>query len=98
MSESTILLAVEDGVATITLNRPEKFNAFAGDMRERLLDALDRVEARADVRVLAVTGAGRAFCSGGDVGFMSELAARGADYDELAPLVDAGRAIVSRRR
>ena len=96
MSESTILLDVADGVATITLNRPDRLNAFAGDMRERLVAALDAVAVRADVRVLVITGAGKAFCSGGDVGFMHELIERGADYDELAPLVDAGRDIVTR--
>jgi len=94
MPESTILLDVAGGVATITLNRPETLNAFAGDMRDRMLGALDAVAASADVRVLAITGAGRAFCSGGDVGFMRDLAERGAGYEELQPLVDAGSAIV----
>ena len=74
MAESTILRAVEGGVAVLTLNRPEKLNAFAGDMRDRLIDALDAVAADANARVLVLTGAGRAFCSGGDVGFMHELA------------------------
>jgi 2-(1,2-epoxy-1,2-dihydrophenyl)acetyl-CoA isomerase len=96
VSESTILLDVADGVATLTLNRPEKLNAFAGDMRDRMLAALDEVAARADVRVLAITGAGRAFCSGGDVGFMQELVERNAGYDGLAPQVEAGARIVTR--
>ena len=90
-----IVLATSNRVAVVTLNRPEKLNAFAGDMRERLVAALDEVAA-SDARVLVVTGAGKAFCSGGDVGYMHDLLARGAGYDELAPLVDAGRDIVSR--
>lgn len=92
----TILLARDDGVATITLNRPERLNAFAGDMRERLLDALDRVAADRKARVLVLTGAGAAFCSGGDVQHMVDLKSRGADFAALAPLLDAGRAIVTR--
>lgn len=95
MPESNILLAFHDGVAVITLNRPEKFNAFAGDMRERLLEALEQV-ATSDARVLVLTGAGKAFCSGGDVGFMRDLVGRGAGYEGLQPLVDAGRDLVTR--
>jgi 2-(1,2-epoxy-1,2-dihydrophenyl)acetyl-CoA isomerase len=92
----TILLAREAGVAVITLNRPEKLNAFAGDMRERLIEALDRVAADCEARVLVITGAGAGFCSGGDVQHMVELKSRGADFTELRPLLDLGRAIVTR--
>lgn len=92
----TILLSVADGVATITLNRPDKLNAFAGDMRERLIEALDRVAADPHARVLAITGAGRAFCSGGDVQHMVDLQRRRASFDELRPLLDRGRDIVTR--
>ena len=95
MSEPNILLSIESQVAVVTLNRPEKFNAFAGDMRERLLEALAQV-AVSDARVLVLTGAGKAFCSGGDIGFMNELVARGAGYEGLQPLVDAGRDLVVR--
>jgi 2-(1,2-epoxy-1,2-dihydrophenyl)acetyl-CoA isomerase len=90
-----ILLDIAGGVAVVTLNRPDRLNAFAGDMRERLVAALGEVAA-GDARVLVITGAGKAFCSGGDVAFMNDLLARGAGYDELAPLVDAGRDIVTR--
>ena len=94
--DGNILLEVSAGVAVITLNRPEKLNAFAGDMRERLVLALDRVAADPDARVLVITGAGKAFCAGGDVQHMVDLKARGAGFDALAPLLDAGRAIVTR--
>jgi len=91
-----VLLAVSDHVATLTLNRPEKLNAFGDDMREQLVGALDRVAADPEVRVLVITGAGRAFCAGGDIGFMVALKERDAGYDGLDPLVAAGRAAVSR--
>jgi len=91
-----IQLAISGGVAVITLNRPAKLNAFAGDMRGRLVDALDRVAADRDVRVLVITGAGKAFCSGGDVQHMVELKARGSGYEAIAPLLELGRAIVTR--
>ncbi len=84
------------GVATITLDRPEALNAFAGDMRERLAAALDAVAADDAMRVLIVTGAGRAFCAGGDVRHMAGLAERDEPFEALAPLLDAGRAVITR--
>jgi 2-(1,2-epoxy-1,2-dihydrophenyl)acetyl-CoA isomerase len=87
---------INGAIARITLNRPDALNAFGGDMRERLVAALDRVAAAPGVRVLVITGAGRAFCAGGDVRHMEALVARGASFDELAPLLALGRAIVTR--
>jgi 2-(1,2-epoxy-1,2-dihydrophenyl)acetyl-CoA isomerase len=72
-----LLESVEDGVATLTLNRPEALNALSMDIRRGLLDALDRYADTNDVRCIVVTGAGRAFCSGGDVKGMGERAAAG---------------------
>lgn len=92
----SILLERDGGVATITLNRPDKLNAFADDMRERLIAALDRVATDREARVLVLTGAGTGFCSGGDVKHMVDLKARGAGFAALSPLLDAGRAIVTR--
>jgi len=82
-----------DAISTITLNRPDKLNAFTGTMREDLLAALRECEADAAVRVVVITGAGRAFCAGGDVEFMSGLQKSG-DVDGLRRLLDAGRDIV----
>ena len=82
-----------DAIATITLNRPDKLNAFSGTMREDLLDALRACEADEAVRVVVITGAGRAFCAGGDVEYMSELQSRD-DVDAFRRLLDAGRDIV----
>jgi len=63
----TILYAVEDGIATITLNRPEKMNAFTSKMRDELIAAFDETDRDDAVRAVIVTGAGRAFCAGADL-------------------------------
>jgi enoyl-CoA hydratase/carnithine racemase len=60
-------LEVEDGVATLTLNRPDKLNALTFDVYADLRDLLAELPHRGDARVLVITGTGRGFCSGGDV-------------------------------
>lgn len=95
MSE-LVITTVHDGIATLTLNNPAKLNAFAGTMREEMIAALDRIAADASVRVLVITGAGRAFCAGGDVKHMVDLKQRDAGFADLQPLLDAGRAVVMR--
>jgi 2-(1,2-epoxy-1,2-dihydrophenyl)acetyl-CoA isomerase len=62
----------DDGVATITLNRPERLNAFTREMIELWVEALEDAQRNDAVQVVVVTGAGRAFCTGGDVGAMNE--------------------------
>ena len=69
MSEfQQILYAVEDGILTITMNRPERMNAFTGVMCQEMMDAFDLADADDAVKVIIVTGAGRAFCAGADLG------------------------------
>ncbi len=63
----TIRLEVEDGIATLTLNRPDKLNAFNTLMMQEMIAAFDRTDADDSVRVVIVTGAGRAFCAGADL-------------------------------
>jgi len=67
MDYQEILYAVEDHVLTVTLNRPQKLNAFTGRMMFEVLDAIDRADADDDVRAIIFTGAGRAFCAGADL-------------------------------
>jgi 2-(1,2-epoxy-1,2-dihydrophenyl)acetyl-CoA isomerase len=83
----------EGGIATITLNRPDKLNAFTGTMREDLLQALRACEEDEAVRVAVITGAGRAFCAGGDVEYMRGLQKNG-DVASLRKLLDAGRHVI----
>jgi 2-(1,2-epoxy-1,2-dihydrophenyl)acetyl-CoA isomerase len=66
MAFETISLAAQDGVARITLNRPDRLNALTSRMRQELMEALDRV-AEDDARVLVLTGAERGFCAGQDL-------------------------------
>jgi 2-(1,2-epoxy-1,2-dihydrophenyl)acetyl-CoA isomerase len=81
-------------ITTITLNRPEKLNAFAGTMREELLAALRAAAEDENCRVVIITGAGRAFCSGGDVEYMSGLQKKG-DVESFRKLLNAGRDVVT---
>jgi enoyl-CoA hydratase/carnithine racemase len=68
MDYEQILYSVEDSILTITLNRPERLNAFTERMCRELLDALDRADADDSVRAILFTGAGRAYCAGADLG------------------------------
>ena len=68
MDYNTIIYAVEDNVLTLTLNRPERLNAFNREMQTEMIDALDRADADDDVRAIIVTGAGRGYCAGADLG------------------------------
>ena len=69
---SDLLYEVKDRIATLTLNRPDKLNAFTGPMIDAWAGGLARAQADDDVHVIVVTGAGRAFCAGGDVARMGE--------------------------
>ena len=72
MSEPTVILDKrDDGVALITLNRPERLNAFGDDLLQRLSEALVDCEDDPDVRCVAITGAGRGFSAGADINNMS---------------------------
>jgi enoyl-CoA hydratase/carnithine racemase len=68
MSCTTIRYEVDDGIATVTLNRPDRLNAYNMDMSRELVQAFDRSDADDSVRAVIVTGAGRAFCAGADLG------------------------------
>ena len=67
MAYSTILYEVEDNVLTLTLNRPDKLNAFTRDMMHELINAFDKADEDDNVRAIIITGAGRGFCAGADL-------------------------------
>jgi len=89
-----ILVSEAEGIATITLNRPDKLNAFIGHMRRDLAEALEHAGSDRGVKVVIITGAGRAFCSGGDIAFMAELMER-RDSDEFSRILGAGRRVIT---
>ena len=89
-----ILIAVTDGVATVTLNRPEQRNAMNAAMLRLLGESMDSLDARNDVRVIVFRGAGPAFCSGRD---LKEMEARVASNDPDAGVVPVLRRIESSR-
>jgi enoyl-CoA hydratase/carnithine racemase len=78
-----LLYDVKDRIATITLNRPDKLNAFTGAMIDAWVKALDDAQADAEVAVVVVTGSGRAFCTGGDVARMGEGAPTALEHKNL---------------
>lgn len=94
MSEPTVLYAAENGVGWITLNRPDRLNAFADDMRDRLHDAIVRAGGDPEARVVAITGAGRAFCAGADLEVTRALA-EARDDTAFEGLVRAGMRAVT---
>ena len=67
MKYEEIKTSVADRVATITLNRPDKLNAYTARMQEELIDAFAGADQDDEVRAVVVTGAGRAFCAGADL-------------------------------
>ena len=86
MSADLITTQVADGIATLTLNRPDARNAMTAEMGRRVDAAVDALNARDDVRVVIVTGAGRAFSSGGDL----DSLAREAGLSESGEGLDGG--------
>ena len=72
MTYELITLQVQDSIATLTLNRPDKRNAMSDDMRTEFIDALERVAADKAIKALVLTGAGKGFCAGGDIAGMQK--------------------------
>jgi enoyl-CoA hydratase/carnithine racemase len=75
---------VEDGVALLTLNRPDRLNAWTDEMERCYFDMLEECAARTEVRVIVLTGAGRGFCAGADMQALQELGDSGPSPAELA--------------
>lgn len=89
MSEVVLMESPADGVALLTLNRPERLNAWTGEMKTRYFDLLEECAAREDVRAIVLTGAGRGFCAGADMEDLQGLsAAREAAGEARAAAAD----------
>jgi 2-(1,2-epoxy-1,2-dihydrophenyl)acetyl-CoA isomerase len=90
MTYQCLLYDVKDRIATLTLNRPDRLNALGDTLREDLYDAVVKASADAGIGAIVITGAGKGFCSGGDVKSMSERQAAGGSplEDKLAPVRD----------
>jgi len=80
MTTSPVLTAVQDGVGSITLNRPETRNALSQSMRPALAEAIAQMRDDAQVHAVILTGAGGAFCSGGDVSQMLDTSRTGLPF------------------
>jgi enoyl-CoA hydratase/carnithine racemase len=70
MNNPLVILQIESGIATLTLNRPDKRNAMSDDMRTEFIAALEKVTADKAIRALVLTGSGKGFCAGGDISGM----------------------------
>ena len=99
MEYTQIVYEVADNIATITLNRPDKLNAFTGTMMYEMIDAFDQVDADDDVRAVIVTGAGRGFCAGADLSASGEetFSSGGSDIQTDAGVPRDGGGMVSLR-
>ncbi len=86
MASDTLLFERADGIARITLNRPDRLNSFNVEMHEALRDALVQVQADKSLRVLVLTGAGRGFCAGQDLS--DRAVAPGAAAVDLGASID----------
>jgi len=88
---SALLLDKRDGVLVLTLNRPDVLNALDAALGAALAEAVREASSNEAVGAVVITGAGRAFCSGGDIGVMKEVMASGARWEDFAPVVTGGR-------
>jgi len=100
MSYTTLLTDLSDNVFTLTFNRPEVLNAFNDQMAEEVQDALKKAERDEAARCLVLTGAGKGFCAGQDLGAMRDRAAQeqGGDISFRAHLLKTYNPIVSKLR
>ena len=95
MDYQQIIYDIDEGILTITLNRPDKLNAFTGQMMTEMINALDRADADDTVKAIIVTGAGRGFCAGADLSsgastFDADASAPKAAQEEKKSIADGG--------
>jgi 2-(1,2-epoxy-1,2-dihydrophenyl)acetyl-CoA isomerase len=94
---SVLLEGKHDGIATLVMNRPDRLNALNNELATALNDALGRLATDETINVVVLTGAGRAFCAGGDLGALGKGRQTGATH-ELEPLLRAGMQMVLKIR
>ena len=92
-----ILEQRHEGIAILVMNRPDRLNALNNELASALNDALGRIAKDPNVNVVVITGAGRAFCAGGDLGALGKGRQTGATH-ELEPLLRAGMQMVLKMR
>ncbi|MEN9802489.1 MAG: hypothetical protein RLZ37_1614, partial [Actinomycetota bacterium] len=98
MAYEEILYEVADNIATITLHRPDKLNAFTNRMLKEIISAFDDIDADDEVRAVIVTGSGRAFCAGADLSGGGETFAKGgSDVAAKTGVVRDGGGLVALR-
>jgi len=91
---SEISVEHHDAVARVTLSRPDLLNALSVSMAAELADSLEELARRHEVRVILITGSGRAFSSGGDIAFMKQVVDQGGRFEDFDPLVRGGPGVV----
>jgi 2-(1,2-epoxy-1,2-dihydrophenyl)acetyl-CoA isomerase len=96
-SAPVILEGKHDGIATLVMNRPDRLNALNNELAMAVNDALGRLGVDDSVRVVVISGAGRAFCAGGDLGALGKGRQTGATH-ELGPILRAGMQMVLKMR
>lgn len=94
MTDKHVVLTTSGPIGTLTLNRPEKLNAFIDTMREEIAQGLEELGNNTDVRVVVVTGAGRGFCAGADINYLAQLK-RENDARNFKGLLEAGRRAIT---
>ncbi len=88
--DDDVLWRVADGVATITLNRPERMNAWTWPMHSTFFELVDRADDDPEVRAVVITGSGRGFCPGMDMEFLAETSKAAGEVVARRPLTDLG--------
>ncbi|MFI5208972.1 MAG: enoyl-CoA hydratase/isomerase family protein [Gemmatimonadales bacterium] len=93
MSQPLVIVEAGGGIARLTLNRPDRLNAFDGVMASEMAAGVREITDRRDIRVIVVTGAGRGFCAGADLAFLAAALRAGRQHDAME-LLRAGGDVV----
>src|SRR5260370_34449253 len=97
MPTQETIYEVADQVATITLNRPDKLNAWTATMEQEVRSAVEQAEQDDNVRVIVLTGAGRGFCAGADMSLLNAVATQGLN-EKVIRRIQSGDSMTDRLR